>query len=95
MWTDEQLLAQGWTHEQIAIHRAEEAAKGIAHAVESQVPDALSVESIPPEPAPAVLAETFEAPVKTSPPIAANSTLPAIFLAAMLGDCPIFPLFDL
>ena len=37
MWTDEQLLAQGWTKEQIATHRAEEASKGIAQVAESLV----------------------------------------------------------
>ncbi len=94
MWTDEQLLAQGWTNEQIATHRAEEAPKGIAPAAESLVPEPLSVEPISAEPAPAMLADTFEAPVKTTSPMTPNSTMSAIFLVAMLVLVP-FSLYSI
>ena len=36
MWTDEQLRAQGWTDEQIAIHRSEEASTPISEAIQSE-----------------------------------------------------------
>ena len=94
MWTDEQLLAQGWTNEQILTHRAEEASKEIVHAAESLVPEPLSVEPIPAESAPGMLGETFDAPVKTPSPITANSTMPAIFLVAMLVLVP-FSLYSI
>ena len=94
MWTDEQLLAQGWTNEQITTHRAEEASKDIAQVAESLVSEPLSVEPIPTEPSPAIFAETFEAPSKTTSPLTANSTVPAILLVAMLVLVP-FSLYSI
>ncbi|MDB0005310.1 hypothetical protein N9E21_05530 [Candidatus Poseidoniaceae archaeon] len=94
MWTDEQLLAQGWTNEQIATHRAEEASKSIAPVAESLVSEQLNVESISTEPSPAIFAETFEAPSKTTSPLTANSTVPAILLVAMLVLVP-FSLYSI
>lgn len=49
MWTDEQLLAQGWTNDQIANHRSEEATKGIAEAAESLVPESIIPATVVPE----------------------------------------------
>jgi hypothetical protein len=94
MWTDEQLLAQGWTKEQIATHRAEEASKGIAQVAESLVSEPLSVESISTEPSPAMFAETFEASNKTTSPLTANSIVPAILLVTMLVLVP-FSLYSI
>ncbi len=89
MWTDEQLLDQGWTVEQITTYRAEKAAEVISTAPESVIPaTVVPKHSIP------MLEDTFVAPMKAVGPIMSNSTMTAILMATLLAIVP-FSLYSI
>jgi ELWxxDGT repeat protein len=89
MWTDEQLHDQGWTVEQIATYRTEEASEVI-----SVVPESVISETVAPGNAPALLEDTFVASKKAIGPMMSNSTMTAILMAALLAIVP-FSLYSI
>ena len=89
MWTDEQLLDQGWTVEQITTYRAEKAAEVISTVPESVIPATVNPEHSSP-----MLEDTFVAPMKAVGPIMSNSTMTAILMATLLAIVP-FSLYSI
>ena len=94
MWTDEQLAAQGWTNEQIAIYRAEEASQVVKAVTDGVIPEAINGEVALRETASPVLQETFEARIKGEIPNINSTSISAILLVAMLVLVP-FSLYSI
>jgi ELWxxDGT repeat protein len=94
MWTDEQLAAQGWTNEQIATYRAEEASQVVNAVTDGVIPEAINGEVALPETASPVLQETFEARIKGDIPNINSTSISAILLVAMLVLVP-FSLYSI
>ena len=94
MWTDEQLAAQGWTNEQIAIYRAEEASQVVKAVTDGVIPEAINGDVALPETASPVLQETFEARIKGEIPKINSTSISAILLVAMLVLVP-FSLYSI
>ena len=94
MWTDEQLAAQGWTNEQIATYRAEEASQVVKAVTDGVIPEAINGDVALPETASPVLQETFEARIKGEIPKINSTSISAILLVAMLVLVP-FSLYSI
>ena len=94
MWTDEQLTEQGWSVEQIATYRTEEATQAVTAAADRVISETINLEPAHSDKILPALDGRSEAPMKGAPQMLTQSPISAILLVAMLVLVP-FSLYSI
>ncbi|MBT6527523.1 MAG: hypothetical protein HOM04_03305, partial [Euryarchaeota archaeon] len=94
MWTDEQLTEQGWSVEQIATYRTEEATQAVTAAADRVISETINLEPAHSDKILPALGGRSEAPMKGAPQMLTQSPISAILLVAMLVLVP-FSLYSI
>ena len=94
MWTDEQLTEQGWSVEQIATYRTEEATQAVTAAADRVISETINLEPAHSDKILPALDGRSKAPMKGAPQMLTQSPISAILLVAMLVLVP-FSLYSI